>query len=134
MARFRITYYKNSFFASVVSVLSSLMGAFGGLMLAVAVLDGSFEMVLPALVCLVLALCGGILGGKISAHKSNTKWWDEQIHKQNREREIVNSVDFCFRVYNANPNEWTLKKIENLNVAAAAQIRQALAAKKEGAK
>lgn len=130
MARFRITYYKNSFLASVFSVLGSIIGAIGGFLIAVGLLDGSFDMIPAGLVCLVIGAVGGMLGAQISKNKSNTTWWNEQIHKQNLEREIVNSVDFCFKVYNANPNEWTLKKIEELNAVAAAQIRQALAVKK----
>lgn len=130
MARFRITYYKNSFLASVFGIAGSLLGAMGGLLIAVAIIDGAFDMILGGLVCLLIAaVCGGA-GSRISAMKSNKTWWNEQIHKQNREREIVNSVDFCFQVYNANPNTWTLEKIEELNAGAAAQIRQALAAKK----
>ena len=131
MARFNITYYKNSFLASVISVLSSIMGAGGGLVLAVGILDGSFEMVPTGVLLLALAAAGAILAGRISANKSNTKWWDEQIHQRNLEQEIAGSVDFCFKVYNANPCAWTLNKIEALNSGAAAQIRRALEAQKE---
>lgn len=131
MARIRITYYKNSVLASAISVISSIMGCIGGLILAVAILDGSFDVVLPALGILALALGGGILASRISANKTNTSWWNEQIHSKNLEREIVNSVNFCFQVYNANPCVWTLNKIETLNAGAAAQIRQALEAQKE---
>lgn len=125
----RITYYKNSFLASVISIISSVLGMFGGLMIAISILDGDFENILPALCCLAIAVCGGALASNISKNKANTQWWKEQITQQNREGEIRNSVDFCFQVYNANPNEWTLQQIENRNPAAAAQIRQALAAK-----
>ena len=130
MARFRITYYKNSFLASVFGVTGSILGAMGGLLIAVAIIDGSFEMIPGGLVCLVIAAACGATGSRISTLKANKTWWDEQIHKKNREREIVNSADFCFQVYNANPNDWTLGKIEELNAGTAAQIRQALAAKK----
>lgn len=126
----RITYYKNSFLASVISILSSLLGMFGGLLLVIAVLDGSFGDIPAALACLAVAVCGGSLAGRISQNKVNTEWWQEQIQKQGRESQIAGSVDFCFQVYNANPNQWTLNKIEELNPAAAAQIRQSLAVKK----
>lgn len=126
----RITYYKNSFLASVISILSSILGMVGGLFLAMAILEGSFGDVPAGLACLVVAVCGGGLAGRISRNKANTQWWQEQIQKQGREGQVTSSVDFCFQVYNANPNEWTLKKIEGLNPTAAAKIRQTLAAKK----
>lgn len=125
----RITYYKNSFLASVISIISSILGMFGGLMIAISILDGDFENMLPALLCLATAVCGGAIASSISKNKSNTQWWQEQIIQKNLEGEIKNSVDFCFKVYNANPNQWTLQKIEQLNPNGAAQIRQALAAK-----
>lgn len=125
----RITYYKNSFLASVISIISSILGMFGGLMIAIAILDGAFENILPALLCLLIAFCGGALASGISEKKANEQWWNEQIRGKNLEERIENSVDFCFQVYNANPREWTLQQIEKLNPAAAAQIRQSLAAK-----
>lgn len=125
----RITYYKNSFLASVISIISSFLGMFGFAMLAVCFLSKDFSDLPEILLTLAIALVGGAIASSISKNKSNTQWWQEQIIQKNLEGEIKNSVDFCFKVYNANPNQWTLHKIEQLNPNGAAQIRQALAAK-----
>ena len=125
----RITYYKNSFLASVISIISSFLGMFGFAMLAGCFLSKDFSDLPEILLTLAIALGGGAIASSISKNKSNTQWWQEQIIQKNLEGEIKNSVDFCFKVYNANPNQWTLQKIEQLNPNGAAQIRQALAAK-----
>lgn len=126
----RITYYKNSFLASVISIISCFLGMFGSAMLAICFLSRDFSDLPEILLTLAIALGGGAIASSISKNKSNTQWWQEQIIQKNLEGEIKNSVDFCFQVYNANPNAWTLQQIENRNPAAAAKIRQALAAKK----
>lgn len=131
MARVTYTEYKNSHLATAVSLLSS-MCATGGILMAVAgIFDGDFGMIgAGVVIALVCGIVGSALAEVINAYQSNAKWWKNVVRKQGWEAKIPNSVDVCFQVYNANPGEWTLNKIQALNPSAAAQIRQALAAKK----
>jgi len=104
----------------------------GGILMAVAgIFDGDFEMIgAGVVIALACGVGGNALAETINARQSNVKWWENVVRKQGWEAQIPNSVDVCFQVYNANPSEWTLNKIQTLNPSGAAQIRQAKAAKK----
>ncbi len=131
MARITYTKYENSFLATAVSFLSSMFVMGGCAALAIGVVDGDFGMIgFGIAVAAVCGFGGNFLAEIINTVQSNAKWWKNVIKKQGWEAQIPNSVDVCFQVYNANPGKWTLGKIQALNPSAAAQIRQALAAKK----
>lgn len=131
MARVTYTVYKNSILATIISLFSRMFAMGGVFMAVIGLMDGEFGMVGAGAVMFVIFGIGGTaLAEAINSRKTNVKLWKEVIRKQGWEAQIPNSVDVCFQVYNANPNPWTLGKIEKLNPAAAAQIRQALAAKK----
>lgn len=128
MARITYTVYKSSILATVISFLSSIFGMFGIVMAVLGLFDGEFEMVLAGLLFFaVFGLGGTMLAKAIGTRKANKKWWKETIRKQGWEAQLPHSVDVCFKVYNANPNQWTLNQIQKWNPGAAAQIRQALA-------
>lgn len=131
MARVSYTVYKNAPLATAISFLSSMFAMGGIAAVALGVMDGDFVMIGFGVV--LAAACGfggSALAETINTHQSNAKWWKNVIRKQGLEARIPNSVDVCFQVYNANPSEWTLSKIQALNPSGAAQIRQTLAAKK----
>lgn len=131
MARISYTVYNNSILATILSFLSRIFALFGIAMAIGGVLDGEFGMLGGGVAFFVLFGIGGTaLAENINTHQSNVKWWKNTIVKQGWEAQIPNSVDVCFQVYNANPRQWTLNKIRELNPSAAAQIQQALAAKK----
>ena len=128
MARVTYTVYKNSILATIISFLSSMFGMGGILIAVLGLMDGEFEMVFGGILFFaVFGLGGTVLAKAIGTRKANKKWWKETIRNQGWEAQLPYSVDVCFKVYNANPNPWTLNQIQRWNPAAAAQIRQALA-------
>ncbi len=131
MARVSYTVYKNSVLATIISFLSRMISA-GGIMAAImGVMNGDFEFLgVGAVLFAVFGLGGTALAETVNTYQSNAKWWENAVRKQGWEAQIPNSLDVCFKVYNANPSQWTLNKIEKLSPSSAAQIRQALAAKK----
>ncbi len=131
MARVSYTVYKNSVLATIISFLTRMIAA-GGIMAAVGgVVDGEFGLLgAGAVLFVVFGFGGTALAEAINTHQSNVKWWKNAVRKQGWEAQIPNSVDVCFKVYNANPNNWTLNKIQKLNPAGAARNQQALVAKK----
>lgn len=130
MARISYTVYKNSILATILGFLSRVFALFGFAMAIGGVMDGEFGMLGGGAAFFVLGIGGTALAETINTHQSNVKWWKNTIVKQGWEAQIPSSVDVCFQVYNANPRQWTLNKIRELNPSAAAQIQQTLAAKK----
>ena len=66
-----------------------------------------------------------LVGGKlISNHKAFKTWW-KQVEKANLIDAIKTDASVARMVYDKNPKSATLKKIEQLNPTAAAQIRAA---------
>lgn len=131
MARISYTVYKNSVLATIISLLSRITALFGFAMAIGGVMGGEFGMLGGgAALFVIFGIGGGVLAENINIQQSNVKWWKEAIVKQGWEAQISNSVEVCFQVYNANPRPWPLNKIRELNPSAAAQIQQALAAKK----
>ena len=64
-----------------------------------------------------------LIGGRIiSNNKSFKKWW-KQVEDANLAPQIAQDINTAVAVYNKNPQSRTLKKIQQLNPAAAEQIR-----------
>lgn len=117
-----IRWYKNSFLASVVSIVG-----------CVAILAGIYsivdETVTEGVIAIIVGLALAILGKQISENKAFKTWW-KQVTDANLEPQIAQSVDVAIQVYNKNPQKRTLKKIAALNPAAAENIERQLAVKK----
>lgn len=110
-----VLWYKNSFLASVVSILGCILVITG---IGIA---GEGDVTATAL----LILCGIplIIWGKvISNNKAFKKWW-KQVTDANLEPQIAQDVNTAIAIYNKNPQKRTLQKIAALNPAAAAQIQ-----------
>lgn len=71
-----------------------------------------------------------IIAGKLISNEKTFKTWWKQVTDANLEPQIAQNVSTAIAVYNKNPQKRTLKKIAELNPAAAEQIAQMLAAKK----
>jgi hypothetical protein len=117
-----IRWYKNSFLASVVSIIG-----------CAAILVGIYsivdETIVEGVIAIVVGLALAIWGKQISENKAFKTWW-KQVTDANLEPQIAQSVDVAIQVYNKNPQKRTLKKIAELNPAAAESIERQLAAKK----
>lgn len=120
-----IIWYKNSFLASIVSII--------GCICCVSAIFGCVEGDPDALILVLPGIPLMIWGKVISENKRFKKWW-KQITDKNLEPQIAASVQTAIAVYNKNPQKRTLKKIEELNPAAAANIRDQLARKKAAKK
>ena len=105
-------YYQNSFLASAVSI-------FGCLMVFMGLTDVVHERFLFIGLGIVLVICGKL----ISNRKAFKKWW-EQIQDAGLEVSIQDDIATAKMVYSKNPIRATLKKIEELNPAAAEAIRE----------
>ena len=117
-----IRWYKNSFWASVVSIFGCLI-ILGGIY--------SFsEDVALAIGCIVAGLALALLGKYISANKAFKVWW-KKVVDAGLVPEIAKSTATAIAIYNKNPQKRTLKKIAELNPAAANQIAASIAAKKK---
>lgn len=117
-----VLFYKNSFVASVLSILGSILVMCGIMMFPEGEIFGG----------IVLILVGAALifwGKNVSANKSFKKWW-QQVVDANLVPEIARSTQTAIAIYNKNPQKRTLQKIAELNPAAASQIEQQLAARK----
>lgn len=113
-----VLWYKNSFLASVVSIL--------GCILVIAGLGISGEGDLAATAGLIICGIPLIIWGKvISNNKAFKKWW-KQVTDANLEPQIAQNVNTAITIYNKNPQKRTLKKIAALNPAAAAQIQNSI--------
>lgn len=115
-------WYKNSFLASVVSMFGCAIVLVG----IYACIDGEWG---GGLGMIVLGIPLIAWGGIISENKKFKKWW-KQVTDNNLEPAIARSIDTAVAIYNKNPQNRTLKKIEQLNPAAAQLIRQSIAQNK----
>ena len=114
-----ILYYKNSFLASVVSILGCIC-----IVVILADIDSYHMDVIVPVIALGIAL---LIGGKlISNHKAFKTWW-KQVEKADLIEKIKADTAVAIAVYNKNPKKATLKKIEQLNPAAAQAIRNSIA-------
>lgn len=110
-----LIWYRNSFLASVVSIIGS-----GAAIMAVTMLFSGE--ILTGIVFGAIAAGLLYLGKKISEQKSFDKWW-KQVEKANLEPEIRRSRDLAVEVYKKNPEPRTLEKIRSLNPDAARYIQ-----------
>lgn len=78
---------------------------------------------------IVLGIPLVVWGAIISENKKFKKWW-KQITDNNLEPAIAQSMETAVAIYNKNPQSRTLKKIAQLNPAAADLIRQSIAQNK----
>ena len=116
-----VLWYKNSFLASVVSILGCVL-IMAGIM---GIVDGETEMLFALIPGLALAIWGKI----ISNNKAFKKWW-KQVKDNNLEPVIARDLNTAITVYNKNPQKRTLKKIAKLNPTFAQHIEQNIAGKK----
>ena len=110
-----ILWYKNSFWASVVSIFGCAfilagIGMFG---------DDAASAIIAIICGVALAIWGKI----ISNNKAFKVWW-KQIEEKNLEPQIAASTELAMMIYSKNPCKKTLAKIQALNPVAAEQIRQ----------
>lgn len=117
-----VIWYKNSFLASIVSIF--------GCIFCISAVAGCVEGDPSMLAMLIPGVPLLIWGKVISENKAFKKWW-KQVTDNNLEPQIAASVQTAIAVYNKNPQERTLKKIAELNPAAAEAIRAQLAQKKK---
>lgn len=116
-----IFWYKNSFLASLVSILGCVM-VMGGI--------ATFgEDAGAAIIFIIIGIAMAIWGKSISEDKAFKKWW-KQVEDNNLEPQISQNIQLAVDIYNKNPQKRTLDKIEQLNPAAAAHIRNSIANKK----
>ena len=117
-----IRWYKNSFWASVVSILGCAM-ILGGIATFSESIGGAIALIVLGL---VLAVCGK----NISDNKAFKTWW-KQVVDAGLIPQIAQSAATAIAVYNKNPQNRTLQKIRELNPAAAQQIQANIDAKKK---
>lgn len=117
-----IIYYKNSLLATLISIFGCVWVITGIAAIAEGEIGGGIAIIALGVVFLVWAR-------SISKNKSFKKWW-KQIKDNNLEPQIAASTEMAISIYNKNPQKRTLKKIAELNPAAAGQIEKSLAQKK----
>lgn len=111
-----ILYYKNSFIASMISII-------GCAMIIAGFADG-FQIV--PILCGIPCLIGGKLYSNwVADRKAFKKWW-KQIKDANLEPRIAESEELALEIYRKNPERRTLEKIRALNPTAAALIEKSL--------
>ena len=117
-----IRFYKNSFWASVVSILGCILIMVGIMTFK----DDVAGAIISIVIGLALAVCGKI----ISDNKAFKVWW-KKVVEAGLVPQIAQNTATAVAVYNKNPQKRTLKKIAELNPAAARQIEASIAAKKK---
>lgn len=109
-------WYKNSFLASAVSIFGCAM-AMGGIAM---ITDGDTEGAVPMI---LLGIALAVLGKVISNNKAFKKWW-KQVKDNNLESAVATDLNTAIAVYKKNPQNRTVKKIEQLNPSFAEYIRK----------
>ena len=71
MARIRLTYYKNSFLATLVNLIATLFKLIGVVYVVLGIVDFMFAIILMGIVMLALGFGGSMLADWISARKAN---------------------------------------------------------------
>ena len=110
-----ILWYKNSFWASVLSIFGSLLVIVGIVALQ--------EDVAPAIGCMIAGIALILCGRTVSQNKAFKKWW-KQVTDANLEPVIAQDINTAIAIYNKNPQKRTLKKIAQLNPEAARRLAQ----------
>ena len=116
-----IRWYKNSFWASVVSILGCAM-ILGGIACFTVSVGG-------AIAFIVAGLLLAVWGKNISDNKAFKTWWQQVVDKGLIPQIAQNSAT-AIAIYNKNPQTRTLQKIRELNPAAAQQIQASIDAQK----
>lgn len=113
------TEYKHSRFATFCSKAGSYIAMFSMFLGASVMFSGDFgDGLLVMVIGVALGVGLSILGGRIGFNS----WW-KYIERKGLISEIVNSSEVAIAVYKANPDDQTLKKIQQLNPTAADYIR-----------
>ena len=116
-----IRWYKNSFLASLVSIIGCLM-IVGGI--------ASFGAdVVTAIIFIVIGFALAVWGKNISDNKAFKTWW-QQVVDAGLVPQIARDTATAIAIYNKNPQNRTLQKIRELNPAAAQQIQASIDAQK----
>ena len=116
-----VIWYKNSFLASVVSIIGGIM-FFGGIATFASNVAGAIAMMAVGVVLM-------IWGKRISDNKAFKKWW-KQVEDNNLESAIAQNLNTAITIYQKNPQKRTIKKIEELNPQFATYITENIAKKK----
>lgn len=112
-----IFYFKNSVLASIISIFGCGFAMCGFAMFG--------DEPAGAVFMILLGVAMVLWGRNISQNKAFKTWW-KQIEEKNLEPQIAQNMQFAIDVYNKNPQNRTLKKIEALNPYAAEYIRNNL--------
>lgn len=112
-----IGWHRNSLLASIISILGWL----------VVLVGTKFVVDDKAIGFAVIAagLVGPLLGKYISTNKHFRAWW-EQVEHANLTERIRTDAERAYTLYQQYPDRRTLKKIKQLNPAAADLIRERL--------
>ena len=117
-----VRWYKNSFLASLVSIIGCLM-IVGGI--------ASFGAdVVTAIIFIVIGMVLAVWGKNISDNKAFKTWW-QQIADAGLIPQIAQNTSVAIDIYRKNPQHRTLQKIRELNPAAAQQIQASIDAQKK---
>ena len=117
-----VIWYKNSFLASLVSILGGII-FFSGLACIT-------EDVAAAIGLAAVGVAMMIWGRSISKDKAFKKWW-KQIEDNHLESAIAQDLNTAITIYQKNPDKRTIKKIEELNPQFATYITENIAKKKK---
>ncbi len=107
-------FYKNSFLASVLSIL-------GCVLILVTIMTFEEYELYEAAIPLLLGVALNVAGKLVSNEKVFKKWW-KQVKDLGYEEQIKTSFEVAQMVYSKNPRKRTLKEIAKLNPAAVAYI------------
>lgn len=118
----RITIYKNSILASIISIFSYLI-MLGGIMIA---FDGE---ILGGILLFVAGVGVAALAAWVSQQASFRKWI-KKLKKDGIIDRARTDGNLAVQIYNANPKPQTLKYLRSVNPAAAEHIARQVAAKK----
>ena len=122
----RITIYKNSVLASLISILGYIF-VIGGICVMFGGEIGG------GIVMLIVGIALAMWASAISENKK-FKTWKKELQAKGVEAQIRTSTQVAFQVYNAYPRSNTLNYIRSLNPAAAQLIADQIAANKGGKK
>lgn len=107
-------YYKNSFLASLVSMLACGLIMIGIMFL----IDG---MILEGIIFVILGIPLFLLGRRISQNKAFKKWWQE-LEKKGVIAQATTSQEVAIAIYKKDPQKRTLEAIRKINPMAALVI------------
>ncbi len=108
-------WYRNSIAASVVSLFGCCLILGGICLFPEGEIFGGISILAVGIGC-------AIWGKKISDDKAFKTWW-KQVEDANLQGAIAQNANLAIQIYNKNPQERTLKKLETLNPGAVQYIR-----------